>query len=120
MASPLGLRYERDMRWRSFVWLLAFVALVFPPLAGPSAGMTASAQESATGCDHHAPPPPCPEKGSAKHAAGVCCPLMAQVVATLTSMVETTGFPTGGRTALPATVHFAGLSPHKDPPPPRV
>jgi hypothetical protein len=108
------------MHWRGLVWLLAFVALVLPPSFAPSTAAAASHPTTTSDCDHHAPPPPCPEKGTAKHAAGLCCPLMAQMVATLPASVATADPATRGPAALPAAVHFTGLSPHKDPPPPRV
>jgi hypothetical protein len=107
------------MRLRALLWLLAVVALVLPPSVGPSAMTGVSSSRMMSDC-HHPLPPPCPEKGSAKHAAGLCCPLMGQTMATLPPSVAT-GTADAFRFAAPlATARLAGLSPHQDPPPPRV
>ena len=108
------------MRLRSLVWLFAFVALLLPPSVGFHAAMAATSHGMTVDCDQHAPPPPCPEKDSAKHAAGLCCPLMAQVLATLPAQIGTTDFDASDRGAVATTARYAGLSPHKDPPPPRA
>jgi hypothetical protein len=112
-------RYEVRMRLRSLLWLLAFVAFVLPPSVGPVASMAMSGHQGASDCDH-APPPPCPDKNSAKHAAGLCCPLMAQVLATLPAPIDTTDLDAAEHGAISTTARYVGLSPHKDPPPPRA
>jgi hypothetical protein len=107
------------MRVRSLLWLMAMVAFLLPPLAGPVAASDRMAHRVMTDCDH-APPPPCPEKNTAKHAAGLCCALMSGAIALLPAV------PAGSTERMPhlfamaAARHLIGLSPHKDPPPPRV
>jgi len=113
-------RYEVSMRLRSLLWLLAFVAFVLPPSVGPVASMAMSGHQRASDCDHHTPPPPCPDKDSAKHAAGLCCPLMAQVLATLPALIDTTDLDATEHGAISTTARYVGLSPRKDPPPPRA
>jgi len=108
------------MRLRSLVWLLAFMALVLPPSIGASAAMAVSGHRMMSDCDHHSPPPPCPDKGTAKHAAGLCCPLMSHAMATLPSPVVAAVLGVHGPAAVLTTVRFTGLSPRKDPPPPRA
>jgi hypothetical protein len=106
-------------RARLLVWLIALMALVAPP------GMTVHAmapagQASSVDCPDHAPPDPCPSEGTAKHAAGACCPLMSGAVALL---------PPAARVEAPASLHppapapgrhLSGLAFSQDPPPPRV
>ena len=106
-------------RARLLVWLIALVALVAPP--GMSAhAMAPAGQASSVDCPDHAPPPDCPAQGTAKHAAGQCCPLMAGVVALLPPVaLAQTPAPFHAR---PATVarSLTGLVFTQDPPPPRV
>ena len=107
-------------RIRLLVWLLALVALIAPP--GLSAhAMAAATRTSSLHCPDHAPPPdPCPGEGTAKHAAGACCPLMAGAVALLPPPAS-----------VDKRIHFHAPAPGivrslvgrlftKDPPPPRV
>jgi len=100
------------------LWLIALAAFVCPPAIAASA-LSATAMPSVS---HHCAdkPPPCPESGSARHAAGLCCPFMAHAMAVLPQAiavarpVSTVAFPvSAGR-------DLTGLSPHQDPPPPRV
>ena len=72
---------------RLLVWMIAVVALLVPP--GLAVHAKAAAGHVATvDCPGHAPPPdPCPEQDKAKHAAGVCCPLMSGAVALLPATV---------------------------------
>jgi hypothetical protein len=100
------------------LWLIALAAFVCPP-AIAAAAMTGSAMRSVS---HHCadgPPPPCPENDSARHAAGLCCPFMAHAMAVLSPTIiiapdDADIFPaSAGR-------DLTGLSPHQDPPPPRV
>jgi hypothetical protein len=108
---------------RSLFWLVALVAFVLPSLGAASmAHAAASAERSAAvDCPDHAPPPaPCPEKGTARHAAGDCCPLMAPALALLPPAAD-------GDVALPFHApllermrSLAGRLFTEDPPPPRV
>jgi len=109
------------MQFRSLFWLVALSAFLIPPAVAPTAAMAAGGHAMTSDCPDHAPPPaPCPDKDSTKHAAGLCCPFMALTVAVLpmaTASADGRGF-TGN--AAPVTRDLTGLSPHKDPPPPRV
>ena len=114
-------------RTRSLVWLLALVAFVVPTFGtavashAMSPAMVHGAQAASADCPDHAPPPEdCPDQGTARHAAGQCCPLMAGVVAVL---------PPASVGAVPAPLHdwlavparqLTGLTFTQDPPPPRV
>ncbi|HET9540094.1 MAG TPA: hypothetical protein VFQ46_05800 [Candidatus Limnocylindria bacterium] len=107
-------------RLRLFVWLVALMALIAPP--GMSAhAMMPAAEASSVDCADHAPPPdPCPDEGTAKHAASACCPLMSGAVALLPP-------PTEVETPVLFDVHLSllvrslvGRIFTKDPPPPRV
>jgi hypothetical protein len=109
------------MRLRSLLWLIALCAFLLPPAVTPTEATAPSKHGMMSNCPDHAPPPaPCPEKGSAKHAAGLCCPAMAQVVAVLPVVAMTTSLASSDPPALSVTRDLTGLSPHKDPPPPRV
>ncbi|MDI1283202.1 MAG: hypothetical protein PSV46_02295 [Reyranella sp.] len=118
-------------RARTLVWLIALAAFVVPSFgaaaashaAGQSMGQPVEqgAPAASVDCPDHAPPPkPCPEQGTAKHAAGECCPLMGGVVAVLPA-----GIPVASALSLvppvAATVRsLTGISFNQDPPPPRV
>jgi hypothetical protein len=109
------------IRLRAFAWLIALVAFISPSFGTMSPAHSAlPAQQAAADCPEHAPPPDCPAQGTAKHAAGQCCPLMAGVVALMppTVLAETPAL----FHALPAATvpSLAGLSYKQDPPPPRV
>src|SRR5258708_19788508 len=72
------------MRFRILVWLIALCAFLAPPAIAPTAAMQSSSHAMMSDCPDHAPPPaPCPDKDTAKHAAGLCCPFMAMAVAVL-------------------------------------
>jgi hypothetical protein len=110
------------VRLRSFLWLMALVAFAVSSLGTAVVGHVAvSADEAAiSDCPDHAPPPDCPSQGTAKHAAGECCPLMSSVVALLPPVAPV-------QTAVPyhaphATIarDLTGLVFTQDPPPPRV
>jgi hypothetical protein len=107
-------------RLRLLVWLLSLVALVAPPGMTLHA-MASPAEMAAVDCPDHAPPPhPCPDEGTAKHAASTCCPLMAGVVALLPpAVLAQTSAPFHAGPAAP-TASLAGLVHTQDPPPPRV
>jgi hypothetical protein len=109
------------MRFRGLLWLIALCAFVLPPSFAPTVAMASAGHVAMSDCPDHAPPPaPCPDKGTSKHAAGLCCPAMAGTVAVLPVA------PVGASPALdrdyvpPVASHLIGLSLAKDPPPPRV
>jgi hypothetical protein len=108
------------IRLRAFAWLIALVAFIAPPFGTMlSAHSALPVEQAAADCPDHTPPPDCPAHGTAKHAAGQCCPLMAGVVALV---------PPGVLAEKPVPFHtpaaparsLAGLSCKQDPPPPRV
>jgi len=124
------------MRLRPFLWLIALAVFVVPMMGAPAMrGATAHAASGKSGahshhlvdtaqgeCPDHPPPPPidCPAHGSAKHAAGLCCPMMAGAVALLAPGLAPPAAPRfvspGTGVARPLVSHL----PTKDPPPPRV
>ena len=108
-------------RLRALVWLIALVAFIVPPLGTMSLAHAAMAPEQAAAdCPEHAPPPDCPAQGTAKHAAGQCCSLMACAVALLPpALLSGTPAFYQDRPAAPVA-SLAGLAFTKDPPPPRV
>jgi hypothetical protein len=109
------------MRFRGLLWLVALGAFLLPPAVAPMAAMDSAKHAAVSDCPDHAPPPaPCPDKGSAKHAAGLCCPAMAHVVAVLPVVAVAASRASRDVRALPAARDLTGLSPHTDPPPPRV
>ncbi|MGZ5901797.1 MAG: hypothetical protein ACXWK3_18795 [Reyranella sp.] len=110
-------------RPRSFLWLVALIAFVVPSLGMAQVGHAAARGERTVSadCPQHAPPPdPCPAKGTAKHAAGECCPLMASVLALLPQAAG--GYAAMSfRAPIPQPAHsLVGRIFTKDPPPPRV
>ncbi len=110
------------VRVRSLLWLLAVVAFALSSFGTASLGHEAAPadQTAMADCPDHAPPPDCPSQGTAKHAAGKCCPLMAGVVALLPAVAAAqTAMPYHAR---PATIarNLSGLTFTQDPPPPRV
>ncbi|TAJ36091.1 MAG: hypothetical protein EPO55_23155 [Reyranella sp.] len=114
-------------RIRTLVWLIALAAFVVPSFGAAAAShamtpsMTHGAQVASVECPDHAPPPQdCPAQGTAKHAAGQCCPMMSCTVAVL---------PPASAGVAPAPLHawlsapvrsLTGLTFTQDPPPPRV
>lgn len=108
---------------RSFLWLVALIAFVVPPLGTAMADHTMPPVEQMTGmdCHDHAPPPKeCPDKGTAKHSAGQCCPSMAggDLVVSLPE-ADRAGFSI--HVALSARARLmTGVALTKDPPPPRA
>lgn len=112
------------MRLRSLFWLIVLLAFVVPPiLAGKAAAAMHdhTAMASMAHCPDHAPPPaPCPAKGTAKHAAGECCPMMSGAMAVLPVTVVAAS-PARLHVYLPAvSVTLSGLLFTTDPPPPRT
>lgn len=114
------------IRLRAFAWLIALIAFIAPPFgavapvhAAPPPDQMA-ADQMAADCPDHAPPPDCPAQGTAKHAAGQCCPLMVGVVALLPPAAPGEApAPVHARPAAPAP-SLAGLAFTQDPPPPRA
>jgi hypothetical protein len=108
------------IRLRLFVWLIALMALIAPPGMSLHA-MAAAPQSSSVDCPDHAPPPdPCPNEGTAKHAASACCPLMSGAVALLSAPAGIEA-PVFLDVPMPAIVRsLVGRVFTKDPPPPRV
>jgi hypothetical protein len=101
------------------LWLIVLAAFVCPPAIAASA----ASGSTTPSVEHHCadcPPPPCPESGSARHAAGLCCPFMAHAMAVLSRAVVIKS--SGDADTLPVSAgrDLTGLSPHQDPPPPRV
>jgi len=118
-------------RLRALLWLIALAAFALPPLGGSLANPPTPAHASmqhgsatdgmaVTDCDDHAPPPPdCPAKGTAKHAAGTCCPLMAGVVGVLPPAAAAPVPPAPSTLEPAGTPRLGGLAATHDPPPPR-
>jgi hypothetical protein len=117
-------------RLRSFLWLLALGALVFPSFGIAMAPSHASSQAHATppveqtasmDCEHARPPPPvdCPAQGTAKHAAGTCCPLMSASVAILLPTVVAEAPLPAFVLVLAGVIRLTGHFSAQDPPPPR-
>lgn len=109
-------------RFRSIAWLIALIAFLTAPFGPASMAYAAQPikQAALLDCPDHAPPPDCPAQGTAKHAAGKCCPLMAGVVALLPAgAFAQTEAPAHAR---PRTIapNLTGLAYTQDPPPPRV
>lgn len=111
------------MRARSLCWLVALIAFVASALGAVTTMLAAPppGQLAASGCPEHAPPPdPCPEKGTAKHAAGDCCLQMACSLAVLPSAAAGDGPLGHAAPAASFATRLAGRAFTKDPPPPRV
>ena len=109
---------------RTLVWLIALIAFLVPSLASGTAMHPVAPQDQAalSDCPNHAPPPadPCPDKGTAKHAASACCPLMSGEIAVMPSIApEASSSPVDP--PLVALAHrLIGFTFTQDPPPPRV
>jgi hypothetical protein len=111
----------------SLVWLIALLAFVVAPMGAValSHAMAPSTEkgvhDALVDCPDHAPPPAdCPAKGTAKHAAGDCCPPMSGTTAVLPSPTTET---VSSRIEPPLPAHpprLRGLTFAQDPPPPRV
>jgi hypothetical protein len=114
-------------RTRSLVWLIAVIAFVVPSFGTAVAShamtpsMTHGAQAASVECPDHAPPPEdCPAEGTAKHAAGQCCPMMSCTFAVLPP-ASADGALALHHIWLAAPVRsLTGLTFTQDPPPPRV
>jgi hypothetical protein len=112
--------YGGAMRLRSLLWLVAVAVFVLPSLVGPVLAFDHGKRSVAADCGHDGPPPPCPDQDTAKHAAGLCCPLMACAVALLPDAASGLPHLLSGPFAPVYARDMIGLSPHEDPPPPRV
>lgn len=107
------------LRTRSLLWLIAVIAFAVPSF-GTVGAMAPAGQAASVDCPDHAPPPDCPEHGTAKHAAGECCPLMSGAVALLLPGA-TAEAPVRAHTRVTAAVAtLASLFLAQEPPPPRV
>ena len=111
-------------RLRLLVCLFALVALAAPP-GGLLGGSSAAARTMAVDCpDHlrveHRVPDPCPDRDSARHAAGLCCPLMAGAIAVIAMAPGLDAAPLPALPASPAGRFRPGRLFTQDPPPPRA
>jgi hypothetical protein len=104
---------------RLLVWLVALVALIVPPVAAGHA-TTASPVASAHCADHAPPPAPCPDHGTAKHAAGDCCSAMAPMMALVPAASSIDAESTCRLPRPDPVADFVGRTLTKDPPPPRA
>ena len=105
---------------RRLLWLIALTALLLPSAFGPAVAFDRMSHPVMRDCGHETPPPLCPEKGTANHAAGLCCPLMSGVVALLPPATPTDARRLQAPIAPTAAQHLTGLFPNEEPPPPRV
>jgi hypothetical protein len=99
------------------VRLIALLTLVAPP--GLAVHAMAPAGQVMAGCPDHAPPP-CPDDGTARHAAGTCCPTMAGTMALPLPLAAVDPLPKAGSPLAPSTRLLVGHTLTKDPPPPRA
>ncbi len=93
------------------------VALIAPP--GLTLHAAAASAPAMMDCPDHAPPP-CPDQGTAKHAASTCCPMMAGAVALLSPALAIEAPFAVAAIAASQSRSLSGRIPTKDPPPPRV
>jgi hypothetical protein len=112
---------------RTLVWLIALVAFVVPSFGAAAASHAMAhptaleAQAASVECPDHAPPPAdCPAQGTAKHAAGQCCPMMSCTLAVPPLSMAEDAQPPLGQPPLAPVRGLAGLTFTQDPPPPRV
>lgn len=114
-------------RARSLVWLIALVAFVVPAFGGAMAShamaspMAQGVPAASVECPDHAQPPEgCPAQGTAKHAAGQCCPMMSCTLAVLPPSVADDALSSLDHPPLAPVLGLAGFTFTQDPPPPRV
>jgi hypothetical protein len=107
------------MGLRSLLWLVALAAFLLPSFVGPAVASHRMSDPVMSDCGHELPPP-CPEKDTAKHTAGLCCPFMSGTVALLPPVAAVDLHSLHAALLPRAVPYLTGLSPHKDPPPPRV
>ena len=113
------------MTLRALLWLVAAFAVALAPAfdRGDAKAQTHHAAGAVPDCHDHAPPPPpdpCSDHGTAKHAAGECCPMMVGAVAVLSLSSADQARPIEPAPPAVTARHLTGLSPTKDPPPPRA
>jgi hypothetical protein len=110
------------IRLRSFLWLVALLGFVASSFGAASMVHAVQAPQAAVvDCPGHAPPPdPCPARGTAKHLAGDCCPLMSSTLALLPATADGETAVSFSAPVAPPVRHLAGHFYTKDPPPPRV
>jgi hypothetical protein len=103
---------------RLLVWMVTLLALLAPPAMTLHAATPAQAID----CPDHALPPsdPCPDRGTARHAAGDCCPLMAGTMALLPEPPAVDVRSPFQTIRAERSQSLAGQVFSKDPPPPRV
>ena len=104
---------------RLFVGTLAALALLLPPM-WPAHAVAPAQPVTAIECPDHVPADPCPDAGTARHAAGDCCPLMSSVVAVLAVTVDIGGPATLSPAVRSPSRSLVGRTFSQDPPPPRV
>ncbi len=113
-------------RLRSLLWLIAAMAFAVPSVGTVGAGhamapaMELGAPAASADCPDHAPPPDCPAQGTAKHAAGECCPLMSGAVALLLPGAIAEAPERSYARVIAAVANLASLFLKQEPPPPRV
>ena len=113
-------------RLRTLLWLIAVAAFAVPSFGTVGAAhamaspMEIGAQPASVDCPDHAPPPDCPAQGTAKHAAGQCCPQMASVVALLLPGVIAEAPARSHTRVIAAVANLTSLFLAQEPPPPRV
>ena len=117
-------------RLRLLAWLLSLAALIAPPglltcvaqaSAAPVEHAPAVGHAVAVGCADHLPaPPPCPDEGSARHAAGTCCPAMAGVAMLPPPGLEVVPAASLARPDAPLARMLHGRGLQTEPPPPRA
>lgn len=113
-------------RARTLVWLIAVIAFAVPSFGTVGAGhamappMELGAQAGSMDCPDHAPPPDCPAQGTAKHAAGECCPLMSGAVALLLPGAIAEAPARFHTRVIAAAATLTRLFLAQEPPPPRV
>lgn len=114
------MRDRRPPVWRLLVWLATLAALLAPP--GTTMPAAEPDRSAAVGidCADHAAPPPCPDQGSARHAAGDCCVHMTVHAALLPNLVLLADRPPAAARIPFADETTAGLPAARDPPPPRA
>lgn len=115
------------MKLSAILWLIAAFALALSPVLQRSDAKAAvhhaSSVPAKSDCHDHTPPPPpepCSDMGTAKHAAGECCPMMVGAVALLPGISAAPALPTEHEPPVVAARHLTGFFPTKDPPPPRA
>jgi len=106
-------------RARTLVWLIALIAFAVPSF-GTAHAMAPAGQPASVDCPDHAPPPDCPAQGTAKHAAGECCPLMSGAVALLLPGAIAEAPARFHTRVIAAVANLTTLFLAQEPPPPRV